>query len=223
MTVLDLEKLEQTPLTRDPFDYVIVRDFIRGEQLTGLMNDYPAITRPGSFPVENLEFGARFAALVSELEGESFRKAVECKFGISLDGRPTMMTVRGACRKKDGKIHTDTESKLITVLLYMNPPWLAEGGRLRLLRSRNLDDVAAEVPPDAGTLLMFRRANNSYHGHHSFSGQRRAIQLNWITEQKMVDRQRARHSLSSVVKRLNPFVSVNDSTHQTRLSDGAEH
>lgn len=205
MTVLDLARLSETPLNRDPFDYVIVNNFIKADALPGLMDNYPDIARPGSFPLERLEYGDEFAALVQDLEGSEFRSAVEQKFAIDLKGRPTMITVRGACREKDGQIHTDTESKIITVLLYMNPPWAAEGGRLRLLRSRNLEDIAAEVPPDAGTLLIFRRADNSYHGHHSFKGQRRALQLNWVTEQKTVDRQRARHNLSSIAKRLNPF------------------
>ena len=30
-----------------------------------------------------------------------------------------MFTVRGRCRRGDGKIHTDTASKILTVLLYM--------------------------------------------------------------------------------------------------------
>src|SRR5579859_7380463 len=68
-----------------------------------------------------------------------------------LAGRPTTTTVRGQCSPKDGKIHTDSLSKIITVLLYMNPGWEQAGGRLRLLRSGNdLEDMIAEVPPLEG-------------------------------------------------------------------------
>jgi len=216
MTVLDLERLRETPLVRDPFEFVIVKDFIKADALPGLMENYPNVTQPGSFPLERVEYGEDFANLIRELEGPEFRAAVEEKFDISLEGRPTMITIRGACREKDGQIHTDTESKIITVLLYMNPPWVADGGRLRLLRSRDLEDVIAEVPPNAGTLLMFRRSDNSFHGHHPFKGQRRAIQLNWVTEQKEVDRHLARHNRSSVFKRLNPFSSGGQAGKQGR-------
>lgn len=207
MTALDLERLRETPLVREPFEFVIVRDFIKADALPELMEAYPKIAQPGSFPLERVEYGETFASLIRELEGPDFRHAVEEKFNTDLEGRPTMITVRGACREKDGQIHTDTESKIITVLLYMNPPWSADGGRLRLLRSPDIEDVIEEVPPDAGTLLMFKRSDNSYHGHHPFKGLRRAVQLNWVTEQKEVDRHLARHNRSSLFKRLNPFSS----------------
>ena len=41
--------------------------------------------------------------------------------------------------------------------------------------------MIAEVPPLAGTLLAFRRSENSWHGHKPFDGLRRAIMLNWMT------------------------------------------
>jgi Rps23 Pro-64 3,4-dihydroxylase Tpa1-like proline 4-hydroxylase len=72
-------------------------------------------------------------------------------------------------------------SKIITVLIYMNEQWDDAGGRLRLLRSAdNIDDFFAELPPVAGTMLAFKRSNNSWHGHKSFAGQRRVIQFNWL-------------------------------------------
>ena len=116
-----------------------------------------------------------------------------------------MFTVRGKCRRKDGKIHTDTESKIITVLLYMNPEWEKDGGRLRLLRSHNIEDKIAEVPPLSGTLLAFRRSDNSFHGHTPFEGERKVIQMNWVTHQKFADNNLARHKISAIFKRLNPF------------------
>jgi hypothetical protein len=153
-----------------------------------------------------LRYGAAFAAVVEELQGSAMRKAIEEKFGISLDGRPTMVTVRGRCRTRDGAIHTDSLTKIITVLIYMNGGWEAPGGRLRLLHSAtDLDDFIAEVPPVEGTLLAFKRSDNSFHGHKPFEGERRAIQLNWVTHARVVRKEIARHRLSALVKSLNPF------------------
>jgi Rps23 Pro-64 3,4-dihydroxylase Tpa1-like proline 4-hydroxylase len=117
-----------------------------------------------------------------------------------------MITVRGHARLADGRIHTDSRTKLITVLIYMNESWEAAGGRLRLLRSPDdLEDVIAEVPPAAGTLLAFRVTPNSWHGHAPVSGPRRVIQLNWVENDGVVRRERLRHGLSARVKRILAF------------------
>jgi predicted 2-oxoglutarate/Fe(II)-dependent dioxygenase YbiX len=72
-----------------------------------------------------------------------------------------------------------------------------------LLRSPDsLDDVVAEVPPQAGTLLAFRVTDNSWHGHLPVTGPRRVVQLNWVESAAVVRRERARHGLSARVKRL---------------------
>ena len=133
MSMLDLQTLKDTPLTREPFEFVIVNNFIREQALADLMADFPDPGKPGSVPLPQVRGGAAFRQFVQDLEGPDFRAAVEEKFDIDLSGRPTMMTVRGQCRETDGKIHTDSKTKLITVLIYMNPPWDSEGGRLRLL------------------------------------------------------------------------------------------
>src|SRR6202035_4817786 len=89
----------------------------------------------------------------------------------------------GRCCAHDGKIHNDSTSKIITVLLYLNPDWDDAGGRLRLLRSRDdIDDVAVEVPPSDGTLVAFLRSDRSWHGHLPFEGERRVIKFTWIND-----------------------------------------
>jgi len=71
----------------------------------------------------------------------------------------------------------------MTALIYLNEDWSSTGGRLRLLRNANdIDDYVAEVPPVSGTLLMFKRSDNSWHGHKPFVGPRRTVQINWVTD-----------------------------------------
>jgi hypothetical protein len=199
---LDLNAFQRTPLITDPFPYIIVPGFISGPARAALGRDYPHIDKPGSFPVNDVRFGPAFGDFLTELEGPAMRAAFAEKFAIDLTDRPTMVTVRGQARAGDGRIHTDSRTKLITVLIYMNESWEAEGGRLRLLRSPdNLDDLIAEVPPAAGTLLAFQVTPNSWHGHVPISGPRRVIQLNWVENESVVRRERLRHGLSARVKR----------------------
>jgi hypothetical protein len=208
MGMLDLEAFAGTALVREPFPYLIVPGFLKAEARDAVQRDYPEIAKPGSFPISEVDYGPAFETLVEELEGPDLRAAFEAKFEMDLGGRPTMMTVRGRAQAKDGRIHTDSKTKIITVLLYMNGQWEAPGGRLRLLRSEeSLDDMLAEVPPAEGTLVAFLVTPNSWHGHGQFVGPRRVIQLNWVTGEDVVRHEQARHRFSARLKRLLPFAS----------------
>jgi SM-20-related protein len=199
----DLDALKAAPLTKEPFQYLVVTGFVRPAARTDINRDYPKIAESGSFPVAQLSYGPHFREFLDQMASDEFRKAFEDKFGLDLAGRPHTVTVRGHCSPKDGRIHTDTKSKIITILIYMNPEWEHAGGRLRLLKSSSsLDDPIMEVPPAAGTLLAFKRSENSWHGHKPFAGERRVIQFNWVTSEG--DRRIAmlRHHVSASVKRL---------------------
>jgi SM-20-related protein len=204
---LGIDQFRTTALVREPFEHLIVPQFIASNALTEINADYPKISTSGSFPVDKVTFGPAFQRLLDELNGDPFREAFEDKFGIDLSGRPTITTVRGRCGPGDGKIHTDSVSKIITVLVYMNESWDQPGGRLRLLRSsHNFGDIIVEVPPIAGTLLAFKRSNNSWHGHEPFVGERRVIQFNWLTSQGNRQVAMLRHHTSASFKRLLQMV-----------------
>jgi len=208
MAMLDLAAFEATPLVPDPYPHLVLPGFLKAEAREIVQRDYPEIERPGSFPASELSFGASFQSLLDELQGPAMRDAFARKFGIDLTGRPTMVTVRGRAQAKDGRIHTDSKTKIITVLLYMNGAWEQDGGRLRLLRSgESLDDLVAEVPPDEGTLVAFLVTPHSWHGHGQFVGPRRVIQLNWVTDEEVVRHEQARHRFSARVKKLLSFAS----------------
>jgi SM-20-related protein len=201
---LDLELFERTPLNPEPFEYLVVQEFVKREARDGIIHDYPKVQKPGSFPLSEMTFGPRFKELIDDLNSAEFRSAFERKFSMDLTGRPTMITVRGRCsEEKDGKIHTDSKSKIITVLLYLNPTWENGGGRLRLLKSKNdLDDMILEVPPVDGTLLAFKRSDNSWHGHKPFTGERRVIQFNWVCNEEVAHREQSRHRFSATMKKI---------------------
>ena len=204
--ILDLDRLRAEPLCRDPFDFVVVEEFVRRDELRPIVADFPHVPGHGSFPVESLECGPAFSRLVAALTGPALRCAVEEKFALDLADRPTMVTVRALSDGKDGRIHTDSASKIITLLLYLNPDWDLLEGRLRLLHGPDdIDDYVREVMPLAGTMLAFRRSARSFHGHRPHIGERRAVQLNWVTEPAVVRRELTRHRWSARWKALNRF------------------
>lgn len=200
---IDLDAFRAATLVREPFPHAMVPRFVKAEALAAINADYPQVTHAGSFPLPTLNYGPAFARLIAAIRGPEFTHAVEEKLAFDLTGRPTMVTARGISSARDGQIHTDSVTKLITVLIYMNGKWESPVGRLRLLRGPdNLDDVIAEVPPDEGTLLIFINRPNAWHGFHAFEGPRRVIQLNWVTNARVVWWEQTRHKVSAFFKRL---------------------
>jgi hypothetical protein len=208
MDILDLDRLEAAALRREPFEFVVVDEFVRRDALPAILADFPAVRGHGSYPIESLDCGPAFAALAAALTGPQLAAAIAEKFGVDLGGRPTLLTVRGNSDGKDGAIHTDSATKIVTLLLYLNPVWEAEEGRLRVLRGPDdLDDYVCEVAPLAGRMLAFRRSERSFHGHRAHVGPRRALQLNWVTSPAVVRRELRRHRWSARLKALHPFRS----------------
>ena len=202
--ILALDSLRAASVVQEPFPFFIVPRFVKAEALDAIRQDFPVIHHPGSFPLTTLEYGPAFAAFMEDIQSAEMTKLVGDKLGMDLSASPTMVTVRGQSRAKDGKIHTDSRTKLVTALIYMNDAWESPQGRLRLVRSEtNLNDVIAEVPPDQGTLLVFRNDTNAWHGFEPFAGPRRVIQLNWVTDASVVRREQSRHRVSAFFKRLS--------------------
>jgi hypothetical protein len=208
-TLFDLAALTATPLAKDPFDHVVVPKFVRGDALDRIDADWPKIGKPGAFPTSSLKLKGAALDLVAALESKAFRDAIEDKLCVALSGLPTMITFRDRCRARDGQIHTDSTTKVVTVLLYLNKPtggWQDEGGKLRLLRGPDdLDDYTAEIPPVDGTLLAFTCTRDAWHGHKSYEGPRHVLQLNWMVDQATKQREEGRHKVSALLKKLNPF------------------
>ena len=121
---------------------------------------------------------------------------------MNLHPYPRLTTIRKLSQSKDGRIHTDGPSKVMTLLIYMNDEWDAGGsGRLRVLyNGDNFEPYAAEVPPTMGTVFAFLRADNSWHGHEPFAGERRVVQVAWVTSEDEVNRKKNRNKYQQFFK-----------------------
>lgn len=200
---IDLERFVATPLVRTPFDHLVVPGFLPEAVVRDVVAAFPGPDLPGVLPVPARLPDDAFGALIRRLRAPEVTRAFATKFGVPLDPEALMITLRARTRRIDGQIHTDSTTKIVTVLIYLNQDWANDGGRLRLLRGPDdIDDVIAEVPPVAGTLLAFRRTENSWHGHKPFEGVRRSIMLNWMISPATMRRELRRHALSAGVKSL---------------------
>ena len=203
--MLDLDAIRHSTVVHEPFSFFQSGGVLDSAALDRVRRDFPAISQPGIFPLEELTAGAAFNELIEEIRGADLEQLLEEKLDVELSELPLMITVRGHCHRRDGRIHTDSTDKVVTCLLYLNEPWENGGGRLRLLRNgTDIEDYIAEIPPDGGTLVAFKRSNNSWHGHLPFEGQRRYVMFNWVRSEAALSRQIGRHKLSARIKSLIP-------------------
>lgn len=218
MTYFDLERFRATTPIATPFPHLVMKDFIRPAHQAAIDRDFPDIRQGGSYDLSTLAPGPAMITAMEELRGEATTAAFAEKFGLDLGGHRTTITLRGQCRAKDGRIHTDSRDKLVTVLIYLNPDWSEKtgGGCLRMLRSASdIDDYATEVPARMGTLVAFPCLPNAWHGHKPFEGERRSIQLNWVTDDAAAERARNRHRRSALWKKFNSLISGNAEGRRT--------
>jgi len=205
-SLIDLEALGRTPVSTAPFSHVVVQKFVPSTALASVVADLPDISAGGSFPTDALKLGPAGRALMAEMGGTPLRDAIAAKFGLDLAGAPTMVTLRGRSREKDGRIHRDSDSKRVTVLLYLNPAsadWASRGGSLRLLRNgTDIEAYDIEVPPTDGTLLVFPNGETTWHGHKQHVGRRYVVQLNYMTADARARSELRRHKWSAFVKRV---------------------
>src|SRR2546429_8166797 len=95
LSVLDLDRLRAASLSRDPFDFIVVEEFVRREALARLLADFPQIRRHGSFPVDSLAGGPGFAGPLAGLTGGGVGGAIADKIGLELGGLANMVAGPG--------------------------------------------------------------------------------------------------------------------------------
>ena len=138
MKLINSEKLSKATVNKDFFPFFHVDNiFLDQIDSASIIKDFPDINDGGSFHVDAIPSGELIHKLIEELESEEFKRILEAKFNINLDEAKVVTTLRGFSRKKDGKIHTDSKTKILTVLLYLNLNWPENRGNLRLLKGNN--------------------------------------------------------------------------------------
>ena len=172
------------------------------KELMGLVQNFPIINSGGSFNKEDLELSEHYHSLHDSLDSDSFRQALSEKFKVNVITSPIMLTYRGFSRTKDGRVHTDSKTKLLTILIYFNDGWAAESGKLRILNSDDMNDIAEEVNPTAGSMVAFKVTDNCWHGYPSFEGTRNAIQVNFLANEAASKKHKFFHKISAKLKSL---------------------
>jgi len=195
-----------TVVRTEPFCFIVAREQLPAGAARDLERDFPKYAGAGFFPYEESDCGPSVNQLVADLIDPAVATAVGKRLGIDNLGQyPTLVTLCRALNKRHGTIHTDSRSKVATALLYLNESWPdTSDGCLRFLgRVDDVDSlVAPELKPLYGNLAVFKRSDNSFHGHLPFEGERRVIQVAWLTSEDEKLRKTQRGKLSRLFKKL---------------------
>ena len=202
MELIDLTAVRNAERSSEHYNYVLASNLLKHDRIDELRRDFPAIDKPGYLTVDEVALKGRFKTLIDELESPEFTEEISRKWGKDMHPYPRLTTIMKKSQPKYGAIHTDGPSKVMTMLVYMNDEWQQdEGGRLRVLYDeKNYDRYKLEVPPTMGTMFAFLRADNSWHGHLPFSGERRVVQIAWVKSQADVDRKKKHNKMAQFFK-----------------------
>ena len=200
--ILNFDVVRNADVHTQPYRYIVGDGFLKEDKIEQLRQDFPTIDKPGFLTVQEVDLRGTFKQLIDELESSEMADALSSKLGLDLDPHPRLTTIRRLSQLKDGRIHTDSESKLATFLVYMNDAWNDDGaGRLRVLNGPDdFDAMTAEISPVMGSCFGFRRADNSWHGHKPFAGERRVVQITWLRDASELERKKKRNSMAQFFK-----------------------
>ena len=202
----DPARLASAEVRNAPFQFLVAQDQLPREASRALHEDFPKYASAGFFPYEEKDCGPSINRLIGDLIDPAVASAVGARLGIDNLGQyPTLVTLCRALNKRHGTIHTDSKSKVATALLYLNESWpdTSDGCFRFLNRIDAIDDLAApEIKPLYGNFVVFRRADNSFHGHLPYEGERRVIQVAWLTSEEEKLRKTQRGKLSRWFKKL---------------------
>lgn len=207
-TLLDPAQFDRpdTLVHEQPFSFMVAHAMLPASRYQALEKDFPRYNEAGFFPYDESECGPAIRELVERLTTPAFADAVGRRLGIEDLGQyPTLVTICRSLNRRHGTIHTDSKSKVATALLYLNGMWPdTSDGCLRFLDT--IDDidamVAPEVKPLYGEFVAFRRADNSFHGHLPYEGERRVIQVAWLVSEEARLRKTQRGRFSRAFKKL---------------------
>jgi hypothetical protein len=201
METINWQQIKNAKTHNAPYPHLVAENALLSQD--NLTQDFPPFKFPGLLPPESIQYGPAFAKLLEELDSQQLREIIGKKLDMDLSNKPTLMTVRGYARQRDGRIHVDTPDKIATILLYLNEDWPHEAGKIRVLR--NGDDINAydkEVAPLMGNMFIFKVTDNCWHGHLPLAAQRRAIMVNYMASPEAYAKHHKKHLRSARIKKL---------------------
>jgi SM-20-related protein len=184
--MIDFDALAATPLQHVPYEWALTEQALNGERASALIDTFP--TRDfwqiaGHDGEKSYTYDARplvicgadraprlsplsdpWQETVEDLLSPRYREALATALGTSLDDAVMEANVWRWPNSAHLGPHLDMREKLATHIFYLNAGWNTWwGGCLRILNTKDEEDVAAEIPPRLGNASLLVRSERSWH------------------------------------------------------------
>lgn len=148
---------------------------------------FRSLKDPGQHNTSTVGLSPQWRRFIECIESIIYRNSLEQCLGVDLKHDLFEVTL---WRFGPGHFldpHTDIAAKRVVHLFYFNEGWNpAWGGCLRILRSRNIEDVVCEIPPDVSQSVILERSECSWHGVSALSKmapmERKVLQVSFWKE-----------------------------------------
>jgi SM-20-related protein len=184
--MIDFDALAATPLRRAPYEWALTEQALDGERASALIDTFP--TRDfwqiaGHDGEKSYTYDARplvicgadrapqlaplsdaWQEAVDDLLSPRYRASLSTALGISLEHALMEANVWRWPNSAHLGPHLDMRQKIVTHIFYLNAGWNPWwGGCLRILNSKDEEDVVAEIPPRLGNASILVRSDRSWH------------------------------------------------------------
>lgn len=170
---------------RAPFPFMVAHELLPKQVRADLNRDFPSFSDIGFVPYSEAECGRSLNQLVSDLTTREFVCAVGRKLGIpNLHVYPMLIEIRRRRDDPRAETHVRSASKVATALLHLDDgcPYSSQGCLRFLSNVRDIDSaISPEVKPAYGEFAAFAHTADSRHGVLPYRGERRVIQISWLT------------------------------------------
>src|SRR5437868_438995 len=126
---------------------------------------------------------AAWAELAADVISPAYRASMSRLTGLELIQAPIEVNIFHYGPGAWLGPHVDLKDKIVTHIFYFNDDWNeGDGGCLMILRSGNMTDCAAQVPPLVGNSAVLVRSERSWHAvSHVREGCRRSRRSMTVT------------------------------------------
>jgi hypothetical protein len=184
--MIDLTRIDSEALSTDPYRWAHIDELFGPSDATALAASYPdrgfktlvgsdgekgweyevrSLIHMGSGePSQSESLSREWQELAGDLVSPGYREAMGRLTGHDLSEAPIEVNVFHYGPGAWMGPHKDLEDKIVTHVLYFNAEWDAKsGGCLAILRSSDMSDVKAEIPPVVGNSAVLVRSDDSWH------------------------------------------------------------
>jgi len=184
--MIDLDALAATPLQQVPYDWALVDGAFERERAPALIDTFPTRdfwqiaghdgeksytydARPlvicgADHAVELSPLSEPWQEVVDDLLSPGYREALSTAIRRPLDDAVMEANIWRWPNQAHLGPHLDMTEKIVTHVFYLNAGWNPWwGGCLRILNSKDEDDLASEIPPLLGNASILVRSDRSWH------------------------------------------------------------